>query len=64
MEVKMLGTWGQSYQPRRKYMQKTETSLFDLMVRKLQLTGKSERTQEAYARDVGQLRDYYQKNPA
>ena len=45
-------------------MQKTETSWYDQMVRKLQINGKSDRTQEAYARAVRQLRDYYQKDPS
>ena len=45
-------------------MQKTETSWYDQMVSKLQINGKSERTQEAYARAVRQLRDYYQKDPS
>jgi len=33
------------------------------MVRKLQINGKSERTQEAYARAVRQLIEHYKKDP-
>jgi integrase/recombinase XerD len=44
-------------------MQKTETSWHDQMVRKLQINGKSERTQEAYTRAVRQLMEHYKKDP-
>ena len=45
-------------------MQMTETSWHDQMVRKLQINGKSERTQEAYTRAVRQLKEHYQKDLA
>ena len=45
-------------------MQKTETSWYEQMVRKLQINGKSERTQEAYTRAVRQLTEYYKTDPA
>jgi len=45
-------------------MQKSETSWHDQMVRKLQINGKSERTQQAYTRAVHQLKTYYKKDPA
>jgi len=45
-------------------MQKIETSWHDQMVRKLQINGKSERTQEAYTRTVRQLIEHYKKEPA
>ena len=45
-------------------MQKIETSWHDQMVRKLQINGKSERTQEAYTRAVRQLKEHYKKDPA
>ena len=45
-------------------MQTTEISWYDRMVRKLQINGKSERTQEAYARSVRQLIEHYKKDPA
>ncbi len=44
-------------------MQKAETSWHDQMVRKLQINGKSERTQEAYTRAVRQLMEHYKKDP-
>jgi len=44
-------------------MQKTETTWYDQMIRKLQINGKSERTQEAYTRAVRQLKEYYKKDP-
>ena len=44
-------------------MQKTETSWYDQMIRKLQINGKSERTQEAYTSAVRQLKEYYEKDP-
>ncbi len=44
-------------------MQKTETSWHDQMVRKLQINGKSERTQQAYTRAVHQLKNHYKKDP-
>ena len=45
-------------------MQKTEASWYDQMVRKLQINGKSENTQEAYTRAVRQLTEHYRKDPA
>ena len=45
-------------------MQKTETSWHDQMVRKLQINGKSERTQQAYTRAVHQLKNHYKKDPS
>jgi len=42
----------------------TEATWYDQMVRKLQINGKSERTQEAYLRSVRQLKDYYGKDPS
>ena len=45
-------------------MQKTETSWYEQMVRKLQISGKSELTQAAYTRAVRQLQDHCGKNPA
>ena len=45
-------------------MQNTESSWHDLMVRKLQINGKSERTQAAYTRAVRQLKEHYQKDLA
>ncbi len=45
-------------------MQKTEASWYDQMVRKLQISGKSENTQEAYTRAVRQLTEHYRKDPA
>lgn len=45
-------------------MQKSETSWHDQMVRKLQINGKSERTQQAYTRAVHQLKTHYKKDPA
>ena len=45
-------------------MQTTEISWQDQMVRKLQINGKSERTQEAYTRAVRQLKEHYKKDPA
>jgi site-specific recombinase XerD len=44
-------------------MQTTETSWYEQMVRKLQINGKSERTQEAYTRAVRQLAEHYGKEP-
>ena len=44
-------------------MKTTENSWYDQMVRKLQINGKSERTQEAYARAVRQLIEHYEKDP-
>ncbi len=44
-------------------MQKTETSWYEQMVRKLQISGKSELTQQAYTRAVRQLEDHCGKNP-
>lgn len=45
-------------------MQKSETSWHDQMVRKLQINGKSERTQQAYTRAVHQLKTHYKKDSA
>ena len=45
-------------------MQKSETLWHDQMVRKLQINGKSERTQAAYTRAVHQLETHYKKDPA
>jgi len=45
-------------------MQKSETSWHDQMVRKLQINGKSERTQAAYTRAVHHLKTHYKKDPA
>ena len=45
-------------------MQKSETLWHDQMVRKLQINGKSERTQAAYTRAVHQLKTHYKKDPA
>ena len=45
-------------------MQTADSSWYDQMVRKLQINGKSERTQEAYTRAVRQLKDHYRKDPA
>ena len=45
-------------------MQQTDLSWYDQMIRKLQINGKSERTQEAYTRAVRQLKEYYKKDPA
>ena len=45
-------------------MQQNETTWYDRMVRKLQINGKSERTQEAYTRAVRQLREHYKKDLA
>jgi len=45
-------------------MQQTNLSWYDQMIRKLQINGKSERTQEAYTRAVRQLKEYYKKDPA
>jgi len=42
----------------------TEATWYDQMVRKLQINGKSERTQEAYLRSVRQLTDHYRKDPS
>lgn len=42
----------------------TEDIWYDQMVRKLQINGKSERTQEAYLRSVRQLKDYCHKDPS
>ncbi len=44
-------------------MQKSETLWHDQMVRKLQINGKSERTQQAYTRAVHQLKNHYKKDP-
>ena len=45
-------------------MQTKDTDWYDQMVRKLQINGKSERTQEAYTRAVRQLKEHYGKGPA
>ena len=45
-------------------MQKTEASWHEQMVRKLQINGKSEQTQQAYTRAVRQLETHCGKNPA
>ena len=45
-------------------MQKSETSWHDQMVRKLQINGKSERTQAADTRAVHQLKNHYKKDPS
>jgi len=45
-------------------MQKTGTSWYEQMIRKLQINGKSERTQEAYTRAVRQLQTHCKKDPA
>jgi len=42
----------------------TQATWYDQMVRKLQINGKSERTQEAYLRSVRQLKDHYHKDPS
>ncbi len=44
-------------------MDTTRNSWYAQMVRKLQINGKSERTQEAYTRAVRQLTEHYNKNP-
>ena len=45
-------------------MQNTEISWHEQMVRKLQINGKGERTQQAYTRAVHQLETHYKKDPA
>ena len=40
----------------------TDLSWYDLVIRKLQINGKSERTQEAYTRAVRKLIEHYKKN--
>lgn len=39
----------------------TDLSWYDLVIRKLQINGKSERTQEAYTRAVRKLIEHYKK---
>ena len=45
-------------------MKATDTTWYDQMIRKLQINGKSERTQEAYTRAVRQLTEHCGKDPA
>ena len=45
-------------------MQTIDKTWYDQMIRKLQINGKSERTQEAHARAVRQLIEHYKKDPA
>jgi site-specific recombinase XerD len=42
----------------------TNRAWYDQMTRKLQINGKSERTQEAYLRSVRQLGEHFQKDPS
>ena len=42
----------------------TEATWYNQMAKKLQINGKSERTQEAYLRSVRQLKEHYEKDPS